>query len=187
MRLIPILAAGVAVAAVLGAAGSARASVTVIGNGMAGDCSTAALHGKSDNESIRMCSEALEDEALNARDRAGTFINRGVMHLRRLAFDAARADFNVAIQLDPKIGEGWVNRGAVAIAQKRYQDGLSDINKGLELGVEEPEKAYYNRALAYEGLENAKAAYLDYQQAVTLKPDWILPQQQLLRFTVTRR
>ena len=45
----------------------------------------------------------------------------------------------------------------------------------------------HESALAYEGLEDAKSAYLDYQQALTLKPDWQLPQQQLLRFTVTRR
>ena len=64
---------------------------------------------------------------------------------------------------------------------------MADLNKAIALGVDEPEKAYYNRALAYEGLEDAKAAYLDYVQALTIKPDWVLPQQQLLRFTVTRR
>jgi tetratricopeptide (TPR) repeat protein len=172
---------------VLAAAGAAQASVTVIGGGLAEDCSQAALHGKSDNNSIRTCSEALDNESLNARDRAGTFINRGVMKLRRAEFDAAHADFDSAIAQAPHLGEGWVNRGAVFIAQKKYKEGLSDINQGLQLGVEEPEKAYYNRALAYEGLDDAKSAYLDYQQAIAIKPDWVLPQQQLLRFTVTRR
>ncbi|HEX7761388.1 MAG TPA: hypothetical protein VF459_17920 [Caulobacteraceae bacterium] len=166
---------------------SAYAAVTVFGNGQAHDCSEAAFKGKSDADSIRTCDEALENEVLDAKDRAGTYINRGVMYLRQGNLAVARKDFDASIQTDAKIGEAWINRGAVSVAQQRYADGLSDINHGLTLGVEAPEKAYYNRALAYEGLEDAKSAYLDYQQALTLKPDWQLPQQQLLRFTVTRR
>lgn len=168
-------------------AGSASAAVTVIGGGLAEDCSKAALRGLSDRDSIEICNLALTTEMLDTRDKAGTYINRGVMRMRARAYDSAHSDFNAAIALEPRIGEGWVNRGAVFIAEKRYQEGLADINKGLDLGVEEPEKAYYNRALAFEGLDDAKSAYLDYKQAVTLKPNWLLPQQQLLRFTVTHR
>ena len=62
-----------------------------------------------------------------------------------------------------------------------------DINRGLELGVDEPAKAYYNRALAYEGLEDAKSAYYDYQKAVEINPEWSAPREQLTRFSVTRR
>jgi tetratricopeptide (TPR) repeat protein len=167
--------------------GGSQAAVTVIGGGLAEDCSKAALRGRSDRDSVELCNMALSTEILDNKDKAGTYINRGVMRMRARAFDSAQADFEAAIALSPKIGEGWVNRGAVFIAQKRYAEGLSDINRGLDLGVVEPEKAYYNRALAYEGLEDAKAAYLDYQQAVSLKPNWLLPQQQLLRFTVTHR
>lgn len=165
----------------------AYAAVTVFGNGQAHDCSEAAFKGKSDSESIHACDYALENEVLDSKDRAGTLINRGVMFLRNGDFSAARRDFDESIKVDGKIGEAWINRGAVSVAQKQYSEGLADINHGLTLGVEAPEKAYYNRALAYEGLEDAKSAYLDYQQALTLKPDWQLPQQQLLRFTVTRR
>jgi tetratricopeptide (TPR) repeat protein len=168
-------------------ASEAEGAVTVIGGGLAEDCSKAALRGRSDNTSIQICNLALDTEALNSRDKAGTYVNRGVMRMRRRSFDQAQADFNQAIRISPKMGEGYVNRGAVMIAQKRFSDGLVDINKGLELGVNEPEKAYYNRALAFEGMDDMKSAYLDYQQAVTLAPNWLPPQQQLLRFTVTRR
>jgi tetratricopeptide (TPR) repeat protein len=180
-----LLAAGIVLG--LAASGYGNTAVTVIGGGYAEDCSKAAIRGRSDRNSIELCNVALASEILDTRDRAGTYINRGVMRMRTRAFSAAHTDFDTAISIAPKIGEGWVNRGAVFIAEKRYQEGLSDINKGLDLGVNEPEKAYYNRALAYEGLDDAKSAYLDYQQAVTLKPNWLLPQQQLLRFTVTHR
>ncbi len=177
----------IALIAALAASGPVGAAVMVFGGGLAEDCSHAALAGKSDPGSILTCSLALDNEELDKTDRAGTLINRGVMKLRRLALEAARADFDSSITLVPTIGEAWVNLGAVAVGERRYQSALDDLDKALSLGVKEPEKAYFNRALAYEGLDDEKAAYLDYQQALALKPDWALPKHELLRFTVTRR
>lgn len=183
------LTAGLAMAAAaaLALAGEAGAAVTVIGGGLAEACSKAAIAGKSDTRFEQVCTDALQNEMLNARDRAGTYINRGVMKLRRMEWDAAAKDFNTAIRNRNDLGEAYVNRGAAAIGQRRYSDSLADINRGLELGVEEPAKAYYNRALAYEGMDDPKAAYFDYQKALEIQPEWELPKQQLTRFTVTRR
>ena len=130
---------------------------------------------------------ALESDDMDKIDRAGTLINRAVMRLRNLAFESARADLDAAIALDPAIGEAWVNLGAVSVGEKQYQSALEDLTRGLALGVKEPEKAYFNRALAYEGVDNEKAAYFDYEKALALKPGWTLPQKELLRFTVTTR
>jgi tetratricopeptide (TPR) repeat protein len=176
---------GLAIA--LAAGGPALAAVTVFGGGMAEDCSHAAIAGKSDPASILACSLALGGEDLSRRDRAGTLINRGVMKLRRLEFENARADLDAAVALTPTIGEAWINLGAVAVGERQYEAALRDLNKALQLGVKEPEKAYFNRALAYEGLDDEKSAYFDYQQALALKPGWSLPMTELLRFTVTRR
>ena len=177
----------VSLAIALAVGGPAGAAVTVIGGGMAEDCSHAAIAGKSDTGSILTCSLALDGEDLNRINRAGTLINRGVMKLRRLEFENARADLDAAIALTPTIGEAWINLGAVAVGEKQYQTALAHLTKALKLGVKEPEKAYFNRALAYEGLDDEKSAYFDYQQALALKPGWSLPRTELLRFTVTRR
>ena len=171
----------------LGAGGSAGAAVTVFGGGLAQECSRAALADRSDATSILACDRALEMEDLTTVDRAGTFINRGVMKLRRGQFEAAHGDFNAGIALAPKLGEAWINRGAMFVGERQYRAGLDDLNTAIDLGVREREKAYFNRALAYEGLDDEKSAYLDYEQALALKPDWPLPQHELLRFTVTRR
>ncbi|WP_068878686.1 MULTISPECIES: tetratricopeptide repeat protein [unclassified Phenylobacterium] len=178
------LAAGLSL---LAFAGAAQAAVTVLGGGMARSCSEAALSGESDVRFENLCTMALESEVLDLRDRAGTYVNRGVLKLRRKEFGQALFDFNRAIETKPDLGEAYVNRGAAAVGARRFADGLADINKALELGVEEPEKAYYNRALAYEGLDNLKAAYFDYQKAVELKPEWDAPKNELARFTVERR
>jgi tetratricopeptide (TPR) repeat protein len=174
----------VAALAVLLGAGSARASVTVIGGGFAEACSKATLAGKSQQRDEDVCSQALSDEVLDPRDRAGTYVNRGIMKMRRGDWDAAKSDFNRAAYYKPDLGEIYVNRGAALLGQHRFAEGLTDLNKSLEYGVEEPAKVYYNRALAYEGLDDLKSAYFDYQKAVELSPGWDEPKRQLTRFHV---
>jgi hypothetical protein len=61
---------------------------------------------------------------------------------------------------------------------------LAQIDQGIQLGVDEPAKAFYNRAIAQEGLGDAKAAWLDYRKAQSLDPDWDAPAKQLVRFKV---
>jgi tetratricopeptide (TPR) repeat protein len=182
------LMAGVAaIAAVALSAGAARASVTVIGGGLAEACSKAAMSGGSAPRLEAICTQALDTEMLSPRDKAGTFVHSGIMKLRRGEMPAALVDFNEAARYEPKLGEIYVNRGAALVGEHRYADGLSDLNKGIGLGVEQPAKAYYNRALAYEGLDDVKSAYFDYQKAVELSPSWDAPKQELTRFHVARR
>jgi tetratricopeptide (TPR) repeat protein len=167
-------------------AGSADAATTVLGNGLAHFCSQAAKAGEDDQPSLEVCTLAIETESMNRRDRAGTYVNRGVIRMRRQEYAAAQTDFNTAIRLKPDMGEAYVNRGGALVGQKRYMEALLDIDKGLALGPEEPEKAYYNRGLANEGLDDIKAAYFDYLRALELKPDWDIPRRELTRFSVTR-
>jgi tetratricopeptide (TPR) repeat protein len=182
-RLIAVAAA----AAALTVGVQARASVTVIGGGLAEGCSKGALSGKADIRLEQLCTEALDKEMLNSRDRAGTFVNRGVLKMRRLKWEDATRDFNEAMRIRPTLGEAYVNRGAVQIGQHHYAESLPDLNKGLALGVEQPEKVYFNRALAYEGLDDEKSAYFDYQKAVELNPTWEAPKNELGRFHVQRK
>ena len=186
-RTAPLLALAAVGAALAWAGTASGGAVTVLGGGMAKECSRAALNGESETRFEHICTQALESELLSLRDRAGTYVNRGVLKLRRREFASAQWDFNRAIETKPDLGDAYVNRGAAAVGAKRYADGLADLNKALELGVDEPEKVYYNRALAFEGLDDLKAAYFDYKKAVELKPGWEMPAKELARFTVERR
>jgi tetratricopeptide (TPR) repeat protein len=172
------------VALVAGLAAPAAASVMVLGNGMAADCSKAAFAGRFDRDSIVLCTRSLDEERLLRRDRAGTLVNRGVMLLRTRDYVSARADFDMAISLEPTLGEAFVNRGVSLMADQAYAEALIQIDRGLALGIDEPAKAYYNRALVQESLGDAKAAWLDYRKAQELAPDWPAPARQLTRFTV---
>jgi tetratricopeptide (TPR) repeat protein len=167
-------------------AGPAGAAVTVFGGGRdAQQCYEWAKVDRADDEAIRVCTRALAEPALSDSDRGGTLINRGVMYLRRMDLTTAQADLDAGVRLNPVAGEGWMDRGAVYIAQKHWRIGIVYINRALELGVIEPEKAYYNRARAEEEMDDEKGAYFDYLRASQLKPDWDLPQSELKRFKVT--
>ena len=178
--------AALGAAFLLAGVASASASTLVIGGGSAQECSDAALKGRNDDRAVLACTTALEVETLNFRDRARTYVNRGVLQMRQRQFSAARADFDEASNIDPSLGEAYVNRGATFVGEERYREGMEQIDRGLALGVKDPERAWFNRALANEGLGDLRAAYRDYSKASELKPDWAAPKGELARFTVKR-
>lgn len=185
----PLMAATVFAASL--APQAASAAVTVIGNGMAQICSEMAKAmekgAKLPPNAIEICSMAIEDETLPRRDLAGTYINRGVLYLARRGYQEAKQDFDLAITIQPGLGEAYTNRGAALLGLELYTAAISDIDHGLALNTGEPEKAYFNRGLAEEALDNIPAAYRDYSRAAELKPGWELPRNELSRFTVATR
>ena len=162
----------------------AKAAVTVYGPGFAAQCFHTAKYGGDLRAGIADCARAIETEPLSDRDMAGTYINQGVLYMTLNDYVSAQRDFEEGVKLDPKLGEAYVNLGGVKIAQMHFAEGIADIDHGLALGPEEPEKAYFNRALADEGLDDVKAAYFDYSKAAELKPTWAPPRTELARFTV---
>jgi tetratricopeptide (TPR) repeat protein len=175
--------------AALGAFGAteAGAAVTVFGGKDARECYLSAKSGHADEASIGLCTRALDQPGLSESDRGGTFVNRGVMYLRRMQLRSAQADLDVGVTLNPAAGEGWLDRGAVYIAQKQWRTAIAYIDHAIQLGVSEPEKAYYDRARAEEELDDVKGAYFDYQKALEIRPDWDLAQSELKRFKVTQK
>jgi tetratricopeptide (TPR) repeat protein len=162
----------------------AKAAVTVYGSGFAAQCFHTAKYGGDLRAGIADCARAIETEPLSDRDMAGTYINQGVLYMTLNDYVSAQRDFEEGVKLDPNLGEAFVNLGGVKIAQMHFAEGIADIDHGLALGPEEPEKAYFNRALADEGLDDVKAAYFDYSKAAELKPTWAPPRTELARFTV---
>jgi tetratricopeptide (TPR) repeat protein len=186
MRLSTLFTLSVSAAALMYSVhGPAHAASTVIGPGPARACYEAANSGRADLPALLDCDTAISSPELNARDRAATVVNRGVIHLLRRDTANALKDFDRAIAWRPDLGEAYVNRGAALILQGDFQGAVTSINRGIELGAEDPHEAYFNRAIAHEKLDDMRAAYADYRRAIELKPDWALPQQELARFTVT--
>ena len=184
------VAAGLSFIAMLWA-GQALGNTTVIGGGLAEDCSNSAKAVSSNQpaaaEAIHLCTLALETEVLETHDLASTYVNRGVLHLAVAEYGDALKDFDAAIGIEPQLGEAFVNRGAALIGQGHDAAGIAEIDRGLAFKPSEPEKAYFNRALAKERLNDLKGAYYDYRRAVELKPGWVMAEAELARFTVVAR
>jgi tetratricopeptide (TPR) repeat protein len=174
-------------AATLLLAAPAQALVTVVGAGMAHDCFVAAKAGNDPRGTIAICDMALTEEALSARARAGTYVNRAVMKAALGRIDEALADYNSGLSLDPELGDGYVDRGAALITLKRYDDALADINKGIALGQTYDHVGYYNRGVAYFYLGRTTESYFDFRKALEIAPDFKPASEQLKNFVVTRK
>lgn len=180
----PVLSA-VAISAVLSVS-TAHAAVTVLGNGAAHSCYEFAEFGGNPIDGVITCNFALEQTTISVKDRAATYINRGILHARKDDTEEALADYDRGIEMDGQLAEGYVDRGAVMIQLRRYDDAISDIDRGISLGTNRPQIAYYDRGIADEALGNIRAAYTDYKKAAELQPDFTLATEQLARFRVVR-
>lgn len=184
MKLRGILLGAIAAVAL---AGSAQAAVTVLGGGLAKSCYEAAEFGGEAHSGIITCTSALNDTSLSLRDRAATFINRGILRSRVEDPVKALDDYDEGLKIAPTLAEGFVDRGAAMLALHRYQDALNDLNKGIDMGARQPEIAYYDRAIVNEALGNIRGAYEDYKKAVEIRPDFNLAIDQLARFRVIHK
>jgi tetratricopeptide (TPR) repeat protein len=171
----------------IGVASHAQAAVTVLGNGVAHSCYQFAEFGGNPTDGISTCSFALQQVAMSVKDRAATYVNRGILRGRADDTQGALADYNQGLALDSGLGEGYVDRGAIMIVVRRYDDAVADFDKGISLGANRPQIAYYDRAIADEALGNIRAAYEDYKKAAEIQPDFSLATQQLTRFRVVRK
>ncbi len=166
---------------------AASAQVLVsIGNSRARSCYLAAKNGFASDEMIRLCSSSLAEENLSQKDRAATYDNRGIMENRLNRLDQALSSFAAASATDESLGDAHVNRGTVLIRQKKYEDALAEINKGIGLGMAFLHIGYYNRAVAEELLGRYRDAYYDYMHTLELEPGFVAAQERVKLFRVIR-
>ena len=114
---------------------------------------------------------ALQDYARSiAIDKDPDVINsRARLNFDRQNWADALVDYNLAIELDPNVGEYWINRGAVHAMQQNYEAALSDMTRGVELDPEF-ENGYKNRSLVYQALGQIGKAQQDLRTYLNLNP-----------------
>jgi len=148
---------------------------------LAGKAETAA---SAANQSVSICDRAVERARQSGDDLAESYVNRSVIHLARLEYDATIADSDAALRIHAGISQALVNRGIALSAKGRNAEAADSFTRALALNPAHPETIYFNRALTREDAGDAKGAYLDYRKAAQLAPTWDSPKQQLARFTV---
>jgi tetratricopeptide (TPR) repeat protein len=166
-------------------AAPAHAAITVVGNSFARVCYNAAESRFGGTEAIGDCDQALRQENLGGSDTVATYVNRGILKLRTGGIEAAIADFDRAIELDPGEAEAYLNKGmALLRLPNGEQRALGLFDAALARKTRKPAIAYYGRGVANELSGNIRQAYRDYRQASALEPKWRDPKDQLARFTV---
>ncbi len=166
----------------------ALGAVTVVGSTSARMCFEAADSPmRPSNRAVQYCNTALSEEALSRHDTVATHVNRGILRLRRGQVEAAIADFDTAIEMDPNQPESYLNKGAALIRQNNAADARQLFSIALERNTTRPAIAHFGRAIANEELGNVREAYQDYRRASELDPDWSDPQTELRRFRVVNR
>jgi len=179
-----LLGLGLAVAT---AATAATAQTIVTQNvGFAHDCFIYAKVGADPYDGVEICNQAVKREALNKKDLAATYDNRGVMLDQLGRNDQAGEDFRMSMSLDPGLGDPYVNLGVTLIKNRQYSQSLDQINKGLDLGMSFPHIGYYDRAIAEEMMGRYKEAYYDFKKVLEIEPGYAQATERLKDFTVTR-
>lgn len=128
---------------------------------------------------LATCSTALQSDDLDLVDRAATFVNRGILKERMSDLQGALSDYDAGIALRPNLADAYVDRGGLMIKLKRYTEAFADMSKGIELGPQFPQIAYYDRGLLREHTGDFAGACSDYQQALVFQPRFDLANQRV--------
>lgn len=167
----------------LPALASAQAITVLSGGGEARACSLAAeLSTTRLNPSrgdLDSCNRALEEVHLSRRDRAATFVNRGIINAGIDRYQEALNDYNEALELVPELPQAWNGKGNLYYLADRYDEALAAYERSLELNLPERQVAYYNMGLVYEKIGDDAAAERSYNTALELMPDWAPAQARL--------
>ena len=101
----------------------------------------------------------------------GDLVNRGIEKAKNGDLDGAMADFDRAIELNPKDDAPYYNRAQAKRLKKDTAGAVADYTRAIELGSTNP-AAYNNRGNARSENNDRDGAIADYTRAIELKPDY---------------
>ncbi|MFN8529490.1 MAG: tetratricopeptide repeat protein [Anaerolineae bacterium] len=115
-----------------------------------------------------MTAERMTVERITAED----YLFRGLDHWYVLGnLDAAAADFDEAIRLNPDYAIAYTQRGRIRRVTGNLEGALADLNKALLIDPRYP-NAYYNRGILQCDLGNFGQAIIDWEACLALGEDY---------------
>jgi tetratricopeptide (TPR) repeat protein len=161
-------------------------SITVLsGGGEARACSFSAEMSTTrlrvSRGDLDACNRAIEEVNLSRRDRAATFVNRGIILAALDQYQDALNDYNESLELIPELPQAWNGKGNLYYLADRYDDAIEAYERALELNLPDRQVAYYNLGITYEKLGDKAAAERSFNTAVEIAPEWTLPKERLER------
>ena len=80
-------------------------------------------------------------------EQAKKFLSEGISKIYKSEFEAAIADFDKAIELQPDLYEAYYFRGNAFLNLKELENAIKDYNKAIEINPDYAD-AYVNRGTA---------------------------------------
>jgi tetratricopeptide (TPR) repeat protein len=96
--------------------------------------------------------------------------NRGITYHALQQHQAALADFNRAIDMDPNYATAYYNRGITYHALQQHQAALADFNRAIDMDPNYA-PAYSGRGNIYAALQQYQATLADFSRAIDLDPN----------------
>ena len=97
--------------------------------------------------------------------------NRGDAYTLKGELDQAILDYDMAIELEPRLAKAYCGRGYAKRLLNRCEEAITDYDEALQLNPNYVE-CYTERGLAKRRLLQYEAALADYNKAIRLKPDY---------------
>lgn len=101
---------------------------------------------------------------------AHSYTGRGFQYLSKGEYQKALADFNQALEINPKYSRAYYNRGIVYYDNENYDKAIEDYSKAIELGLRHYD-VFNNRGLAYSAIGKHDLAIQDYTTALKINPN----------------
>jgi len=113
-------------------------------------------------EAIRQAEEQYTTAIIISRN--SDQLREHIANRSQFDYNAAMADFDLAIQLYPDFAFGWYNRANLKLHLREFHQAIDDYSEAIKL---EPNmgEAYYNRALTLLYLGETKLACSDLSKA----------------------
>ena len=122
-------------------------------------------------ERFASCTEVIDSKFETGRRLAAAYCIRGHENNEKRELDAALADLDEAIRLDPTYACSYNNRGRTYAFKGDYDRAIADYGEALELD-HNMFIAYNNRGDAYFRKRQLDEAIADFSMALTIAPNY---------------
>ena len=112
-------------------------------------------------------SQILINKFCNYHKTAKEYFESAILKERNKDYKGALANYNKAIEINPKLILAYNNRGNVKSDLKDYKGAISDFNKALVINPKDV-FSYSNRGLAKAKIKDYKGAISDFTKAISL-------------------
>ncbi len=123
----------------------------------------------SPEQRIEICTKALKAGNVAAPDRATAYNNLGVAWKAKGDLDQAIANYDRAIETDPRLANAYNNRGAVLGAKGDLDAAIRDFDHAIALDAGFAQ-AHENRGLALRSRGDLDGAIKSLDEAIKLEP-----------------